>query len=112
MVDGGVYRGIKDACDWQKKNLEKVQKNHRNLFHERRLKAFDLLGNKCVQCAETDWRCLQIDHINGGGQKERKKFPSHKMFYMYVLKQLRVGSKDYQCLCANCNWIKRWENKE
>ena len=73
---------------------------------------FELLGGKCIKCGCSDFRCLQIDHINGGGQKERKKFPSHKMFYMYVLKQLRVGSKDYQCLCANCNWIKRWENKE
>lgn len=25
---------------------------------------------------------------------------------------LSVTSKDYQLLCANCNWIKRYENKE
>lgn len=73
---------------------------------------FELLGNKCIRCDFSDPRALQIDHINGGGQKERKRFPSHKMFYMYVLRQLKAGSKDYQLLCANCNWIKRYENKE
>lgn len=101
---------IKDACDWQKKNLEKVQKNHRNLFHERRLKAFDLLGNKCVQCGETDWRCLQIDHIHGGGCQHSKLRQTWGII-SDVINDPDRNSK-YQLLCANCNWKKRYELKE
>ena len=29
-----------------------------------------------------------------------------------MLKKVIDGSKDYQVLCANCNWIKKVDNKE
>lgn len=90
--------------------------------HERYTKIRDeiiiLLGGKCSNsnCAVpngmTDKRCLQIDHVNGGGRKEVKSFPNSLAFYRFVLTQIKNGSKDYQCLCSNCNQIKRYENKE
>jgi len=56
----------------------------------------------------TDERCLQVDHINGGGKQELKKL-SRRAYYLKVLNDV-LGL--YQLLCANCNWIKRHEQKE
>ena len=82
-----------------------------------RLEVFKLLGNKCSNqnCLVTggcrDIRCLQIDHVNGGGLKERHSFSGSK-YASVVLSKIRSGSKEYQLLCANCNWIKKHENGE
>ena len=73
---------------------------------KRRLEAIALLGAKCVRCGITDTRCLQVDHINGGGCAERRAANSP-----IGNKVLKNPSK-YQLLCANCNWIKRFENHE
>ena len=66
-------------------------------------------GGKCVKCGFNDKRALQIDHVNGGGTKERKLLSNHQIF-------LRIKKENfptqYQILCANCNSIKRIENKE
>ena len=72
------------------------------------------LGGKCLRCGFKDSRALQIDHINGGGYAERKKIAgTMATWYMHVLRELDAGKKNkYQLLCANCNWIKRFENGE
>lgn len=56
----------------------------------------------------TDRRCLQINHVNGGGYAERRKL-SGNAYYGHVL-DAPYGV--YQLLCANCNWIKRHVNKD
>jgi len=33
-------------------------------------------------------------------------------YYRFILNEIKAGSKDYQLLCANCNWIKKFEEKE
>lgn len=86
------------------------------IFHrlEVRIKIIRLLGGKCANpfnVPHPDWcndfRCLQIDHINGGGTKMRKISSNYDEYYRHILKEIESGSKDYQCLCANCNWLKR-----
>lgn len=72
----------------------------------------EALGGKCVICGFSDKRALQIDHINGGGSKERKKMSFGMQFHRYVLSSFIKGENKYQLLCANCNWIKRVENNE
>lgn len=57
----------------------------------------------------TDERCLQIDHVNGGGKKEYELFNHTTSFHNKVL---RDTTGMYQLLCANCNWIKRHTNNE
>jgi len=78
-----------------------------------RKKAVEVLGGKCVRCGFTDIRALQIDHVNGGGQKEHRSIGSMAV-YRKIIQKHSMGEniKDYQVLCANCNWIKRWENGE
>jgi hypothetical protein len=82
----------------------------KNYYNKKRKKVVELLGNKCQRCGFTDWRTLQIDHVNGGGTKEKKSVKV--TFSNYISKKILNGSKEYQLLCANCNWIKRYENNE
>jgi hypothetical protein len=91
-------------------------------YHEKYLlvkeEIIRLLGGKCTNpynlFPHPDWcndkACLQIDHVNGDGYKERKLYP-YKVIRV-ILEKIQSGSKDYQLLCANCNWIKREKNKE
>lgn len=71
-----------------------------------------LLGGKCVQCGFSDVRALQIDHINGGGNKDRRSSGGPSTYYGIVQKSFSNGDGKYQLLCANCNMIKRFVNKE
>lgn len=70
----------------------------------------EVLGGKCMKCGFSDKRALQIDHINGGGGKDRKEQSGN--FNKQVLKSFLKKENKYQLLCANCNWIKRYENNE
>jgi len=90
-----------------KQSRNKSAKKHGKLL---RLKVVELLGNKCARCGFSDPRALQIDHIFGGGAKELKK----NEYYKYLKRILAMPNPNekYQILCANCNWIKRAENKE
>jgi hypothetical protein len=72
----------------------------------------ELLGSHCVRCGFADIRALQIDHINGQGKKEFQKFKGNISLYRFYLKNPDLAKKYLQVLCANCNWIKRFENKE
>ena len=56
-----------------------------------------------------DERTLQIDHISGNGKLEIMSFKNRTDYYCHVLEN---KENKYQLLCANCNWIKRYENKE
>jgi len=74
-----------------------------------RLKIIEILGGKCVRCGETDMRCLQVDHVNGGGNKERRNTGNNNS---KLYRRMLEHPEDYQLLCANCNWKKRYENNE
>jgi hypothetical protein len=92
----------------------------KNRYHALRLRALEKLGKRCANpnCVWlnedgtlgcTDPVCLQIDHVNGDGYKELRGQMSG---YTFLKKALADTNGNYQCLCANCNWIKRWENQE
>ncbi len=74
-----------------------------------RLKVVEKLGGKCAHCGITDKRVLQLDHINGGGGKERKKGIEAYAIYR---RAFLIGDKEFQILCANCNIIKARVNNE
>lgn len=70
----------------------------------------DLLGGVCVICGFDDQRALQFDHVHGDGKNDKKK--SRHAYLTYVLKSVTAKEGKFQLLCANCNWIKRFENHE
>lgn len=61
----------------------------------------------CVRCNESNPACLTIDHIGGGGNAERR---SGSSFYNWLKKHNYPDG--YQTLCMNCQFLKRYENKE
>lgn len=81
----------------------------RNRMRQKRQKVIAHLGGRCCRCGFDDWRALQVDHINGGGVAERKLARSSDALWRLVLAD---KNGKYQLLCANCNWIKRYENGE
>jgi hypothetical protein len=60
----------------------------------------------CACCGEPDIRFLQLDHINGNGNKHRRSLgkgrtaASHVLYRKLVADDFPLG---YQALCANCN---------
>ena len=100
---------------WLRKNPEKARtfwraKRKRVLVRIKQ-RLFDLLGDKCARCGLDDKRVLQVDHINGYQGKRESYKRSGTYLYRHIISG-RLPKEDYQILCANCNWIKKFENKE
>lgn len=93
---------------YRERNQEKVREYSYSKRVRNRLEVLNALGGKCIRCGIDDWRVLQIDHINGGGNKERKQVTSIDRYY----KDMLLTPEKYQVLCANCHQIKRYEEKE
>lgn len=72
---------------------------------ERRAVLIALYGGKCKRCGFDDIRALQIDHVYSDGYKSMSE-------WKWLLWDLYRYPDRFQCLCANCNWIKRDENNE
>ena len=89
-------------------NRRAVQKYYYKTHPQKRREVLSRFGDKCTKCGFSDWRALQIDHIHNNGYIERKSMTRKQ----YVNKLLTVDPKsgEYQLLCANCNWIKRYES--
>jgi hypothetical protein len=75
---------------------------------QQRARVLEVMGGRCVRCGFSDWRALQIDHINGGGRVDRELYANKDQYLRAVLRSL----EKYQLLCANCNWIKKYERGE
>ena len=103
---------------WRAKNNQKNKKDHRRNYireyHRRiRKEVIDHLGGKCIRCGFSDPRALQVDHVNGEGWIEHRgktRLPTYSYSKKVLSYPADVGP--YQLLCANCNWIKRYENEE
>lgn len=107
------YRRLhpKEAREWDKRyyqnHKETELKRRRRYARSLRLEVLVHYGGnppKCGCCDEMHIEFLSIDHINGGGNKQRKEG-------LYGLR-LCVWLKDenypsgYQVLCHNCNMAK------
>lgn len=99
-----------DEYDKFRKMRRKMEQNYRtNIMNA----IFDILGHECARCGFSDRRALQIDHVYGGGTKERRENNSgNTAVYRKILTEVLQGTDKYQILCANCNYIKRSENGE
>ncbi len=111
-----------ERADYDKKYRESHRKEFREYSHRAYLKrqeygliknrkyrakrkelAYKKLGMVCEVCGFSDIRALQIDHIVPIGKQREKDV------YRAVLED-KEGK--FQILCANHQWIKRYENHE
>lgn len=68
-------------------------------------------GGKCACCEEDRFEFLTLDHIHGGGNKQRKEKKSaygQRVAYGYFLyrhlRQLGYPKDHYRLLCMSCNF--------
>lgn len=82
---------------------QKYRKNYYKKIRFEMLKHYSNGIPKCVCCGDDNQSHLAIDHINGGGYKQGKKY-GHKCgfnFYLWLRKQ--GYPEGYRVLCHNCN---------
>jgi hypothetical protein len=94
---------------WAKNNKEAVNRISKKVRQKVKWEVFTHYGGnppKCKCCGEKIYRFLQLDHINGGGTKERIKYGAGSPLYGVLRK--KKYPKGYQILCANCNYAKRF----
>jgi hypothetical protein len=100
--------------EWVVAHPEENRRKSREYLRRLRAKVLQVLGSRCVYCGFSDPRALQIDHIRGGGAKERRTLNKGKWgnpggVWRLILKMSKEERLlKYQLLCANCNWIKRY----
>lgn len=61
---------------------------------------------RCVFCGETRLPTLSIDHINGGGTKERRELKrTGSRFYEWLIET--EFPEGYRTLCMNCQFVEK-----
>lgn len=69
------------------------------------------LGAKCARCGyNADIRGLVMDHKRGDGHQDRKRIGNR--IARYYSKHLAEARQNLQVLCATCNQIKAYEERE
>src|SRR5574341_417850 len=108
------------AKRWRENNRDKSRLINIKWYAKNnpRIKIIRILGAKCsnpnclVPDGCNDIRCLQLDHINGGGSRDFKIHKYHDKLYKFYFDNIDLAKETLQVLCANCNWTKIRENKE
>lgn len=79
--------------------------NESNLRRRRkmRMEVITAYGGQCACCGETRWEFLVIDHIYGGGNKERKANKCSSFEFYRQLKAAGFPNDKFRLLCHNCN---------
>ena len=95
-----------------KRHSDRSNETHTRRRHEVRLAVLKAYGNaQCAICGFDDIRALEIDHINGGGEKHRQQLCGTNL--LQILYREGFPDKDkYRVLCRNCNWIAFIEMKD
>ena len=96
--------------EWRKSNPEKRRAIEKKCRDRIRLIVLTKYGGdppKCKCCGESQLEFLSVDHIKGGGRKERKLYGS-KFCYSLIRRKFPKG---YQVLCHNCNQAKGYYGK-
>ena len=76
---------------------------HKKYHLSLRKKAIDVLGGPiCANCGCAVYRILEINHRDGGGNKEKRIFKHRADFYRSIIKG-KVNIVNYNILCRVCN---------
>lgn len=91
---------------------EKQIDYYRNKRKSAKIRIYEHFGSKCNHCAETDIRCMTVDHVNNDAATDslvyRKSDGSRYNstgWYEKILAQIQKGEQgsELQMLCFNCH---------
>jgi hypothetical protein len=105
-------RVIKYHKQYHKTNKEKIDLYNERKHIWRRMTILQLLSDdgvhiRCAQCADDDIDALHIDHINGGGLEDKRRFAgNYDCMLIYYINHPDEAKTRLRILCANCNIIK------
>lgn len=91
---------------------ELVRKQSNDSYHKTRIEVLKHYSPKlcCVACGfDAHLAALSIDHVRGDGAKHRREIGQANIYYW--LKK-NCFPQEFQVLCMNCQFIKRYNNKE
>ena len=99
--------------EYNSKNMSRISAGVKRRYYELKVKVIAILGGKCVYCGCDDLRFLEINHIEGGGNKEKKAAKIFGRAYMreFYLSIINGERKDVELVCGPCNklhfyWLK------
>lgn len=94
--------------EWHKNNREKSRKYWRDWWTKNKDRALILVGRgelKCVRCGDTKRSWLEINHKNGGGNKERRENGLTGQGLKRAIMFGRRSIEDLEILCKPCNLV-------
>jgi hypothetical protein len=96
--------------NWLVEYRKKPENKSRRSLQNRQLreKLFAGYGGKCVCCGESKFEFLALDHVAGGGRKERSKLSTQQISSRAVKNNF---PPKYRVLCHNCNQAIGWYGK-
>ena len=89
---------------WKKTHREKCREYGRKYRKQKREEVIFLLGGKCVYCNCQEYDALEINHINGGGNKEKHYKISREAYYLDIISGRRPHN-DLELTCRVCNAV-------
>jgi len=97
--------------NWRESNPKKVRRKHWKWNARLKYEVLAVYGGPiCVCCGETMQEFLTLDHINGGGnQQKREDIGGGAHFYPW-LRRNNYPNIALQVLCMNCNWASGQKN--
>ncbi len=96
------YQLLCGSCNLKKERLRRRALSSSNQRTEaKRLLVIAAYGGVCRCCGENDVDKLVIDHINGGGSKEKKGYPSRNIYLFLAGRP--VNNDKFRVLCQSCN---------
>ena len=101
------------AKEYREKHKEQVLKQKRvAIFRLKRdvIRHYSHGTMVCALCKEGNILVLSIDHINGGGNRERKRLQRQGQRFYQWLKN-KGYPEGYRVLCMNCQWKELWKAK-
>lgn len=104
------YKSYEKQLESNKKyrntHKEKMNDYKTKSRHKQRFLVLSHYSNKqlsCFCCSESIYEFLSIDHIDGGGTKQRKSLGVNNIYPWLIRNNYPKG---YQVLCHNCNLAK------
>ena len=108
---------IQRTTKYHHDHKEERQKWYAKYYQDIRLKVLARIDPqmKCAMCGCEDTRFLEVNHIKGGGNKERKKLSKNgkdeSQNMILLIHKKKRGIEDLNLLCRACNAVDHLERE-